>query len=332
MINLTSPLKYIYDRLDLKFVVDSKRYNELIKAYHLRGTNVNVVESYNRIIFMCDGRLHHNGLTDRLRGILTTYALAKILKRPFYIHWTSPFQLENYLEPNNYDWRISHENINYDIRYSTPLVFNLHPHKSYRKRNILSYLIFAKWLSKKARDKHVYTNFYFPKSKFPRLYKELFRPSHVLLEEINKHLAILGHHYWSFSFRYHRLLGDFRDVIGTPLAPEAAEKLINKNINELKSLVNKLPNGYKCLITSDSQTFLNKVELIDPRIYIVPGTISHIDVDKSSENGWLKLFVDQNLIMGAEKVFLLQTDGMHKSGFAEFAALIGEKKFIYHQF
>ena len=329
MTDFARPLQYLYDKLNLKFT-DELKYSELKKIYD--ETNSTIKEVSNRIIFICNGELYHGGLTDRLKGALTTYALAKKLKRPFYIHWISPFRLENYLEPKNYDWRISYKDVNYDMRYSTPLVFNLYPPKSYRKRNILSYLIFAKWLSKKGKDKHVYTNFYFPKSKFPKLYKELFQPSHVLLEEINKHLTVLGHNYWSFSFRFHSLLGDFRDVIGCPLDSKAAEDLINKNINEFKLLINKLPKGYKCLITSDSHVFLNRIASIDSRIYIVSGTISHIDIDKSTENDWIKLFVDQNLIMKAEKVFLLKTGCMHKSGFAEFAALIGGKEFVYHQF
>lgn len=330
LVSLTCPLRFLYDKLNLKYVPDIHRYNELMKDYRIR--DINLVKPRNRIISMCDGRLNHNGLTDRLRGILTTYAIAKSFKRPFYINWTSPFRLEDYLEPNGYDWRILPEEINYDIRFSCPLVFNIYPSKKYKKRNILSYFIFVKWISEKKRDKHIYTNFYFPKKKFPKLYNELFKPSDMLCFEINQHLAQLGDYFWSFSFRFACLLGDFKDSYGSPLDSEAAEKLIKKNIDELRLLINKLPDGYKCLITSDSQKFLKRVSLVDQRIYIVPGSISHIDLDITSENDWHKLFIDQNLIMRAERVFLMQTDGMYKSRFAEFAALIGGKEFVYHQF
>ena len=325
------PLRYLYNKLNLKHNDESK-YNALIRKYHYNRGDSIVKKAGNRVIFMCDGELYHGGLTDRIRGALTTYYLAKRFKMPFFINWISPFKLETYLEPNIYDWRISPEEIDYDIRISTPLVFHTFPPKRYWKRNLLSFYILLQWLAKKGKDKHVYTNFYFPKYRFPILYKELFRPSNILLEEINKHSVILGKNYWSFSFRFHKLLGDFNDVIGEPLSPKAAEELIYKNIKELKALIQDLPQCYKCLITSDSKIFLDKVASIDSRIYIIPGQISHIDVDKSSDNVWLKCFVDQNLIMNAEKVFLLRTGDMYKSGFAEFAALIGEKEFIYHSF
>ena len=167
------------------------------------------------------------------------------------------------------------------------------------------------------------------------MYKELFKPSNLLSEEINKHLEALGENYWSFSFRFCMLLGDFTDVatvVPEPLSPKESEELIYKNIKELQTLMKDLPEGYKCLITSDSRIFLEKVATVDRRIYIVPGQISHIDVDKKSEDAWLKVFVDQNLIMKADKVFLLKTGRMYKSGFAEYAALIGGKEFIYHDF
>ena len=329
MINLVSPLKYLYDKLNLRYTDDTK-YNKLIKEY-LKGDGA-IKEYSNRIIFMCNGRLPHGGLTDRLCGILTTYYLAKKNNKPFFINWVSPFKLENYLEPNSYDWRIDDENINYDVKVSDLLVFSSFNPKLYWKRNVLSYLIFRKWLCQKGREKHVYTNFYFPKSRFPKLYNELFKPSELLLSEVNKHLIKLGSHYWSFSFRFCCLLGDFKDITRCTLDVESAQELINNNIKELKLLMAELPVGYKCLITSDSQIFLKNVASIDPRIYIVPGPISHIDVDNSTDHDWLKLFIDQNLIMKAEKVFLLKTGDMYKSRFAEFAALIGEKEFIYHIF
>ena len=330
---MVSPLKYIYEKLNLKYCFDNAMYDELIKEYS--KTDGITRKTDNFIIFMCDGKLYHGGLTDRLRGALTTYYLAKKLNRPFCINWTSPFELERYLEPNTYDWRISPEQIEYDIRVSTPLVFHIYPPERYWKRNIASFLIFVKWLTKRGKNKHVYTNFHFPRNRFSKLYKELFKPSKLLFEEINKHSAVLGEKYWSFSFRFCMLLGDFTDVatvVPEPLSPAKREELIDKNIKELQTLMKNLPEGYKCLVTSDSQMFLDKVATIDSRIYIVPGQISHIDVDKSCDEAWLKVFVDQNLIMKADKVFLLKTDRMYKSGFAEYAALIGGKEFVYHCF
>ena len=93
-----------------------------------------------------------------------------------------------------------------------------------------------------------------------------------------------------------------------------------------------MPKNYKCLVTSDSFTFLEHIKNIDERIYTIEGKISHIDFENSNKEEILKMFVDQNMIMGAKKVFLFKTEDMYKSGFSKLAARLGGKKFIYHKF
>ena len=48
------------------------------------------------IVCMYDGLILHGGLTDRIRGLLTTYREAKRRGMPFYIHWDHPFRLEEF--------------------------------------------------------------------------------------------------------------------------------------------------------------------------------------------------------------------------------------------
>ncbi len=72
----------------------------------------------------------------------------------------------------------------------------------------------------------------------------------------------------------------------------------------------------------------------DPRIYIVEGSVRHVDIGgkQSEEDTWLKMFVDQHLIMGARKVWRLTAKGMYPSGFPRFAAEVGGAEFIDHRF
>ncbi len=71
--------------------------------HYTAGKSDNVKEG---IICMFDGSLAHGGITDRIRGILTTWQEAKRRGTPFYIHWTHPFRLDTYLIPAEADWRI----------------------------------------------------------------------------------------------------------------------------------------------------------------------------------------------------------------------------------
>lgn len=306
--------------------------DEFIKRYY-KSHSINTIKE--GVIFMCDGRKYHGGLTDRLQGILTTYYIAKKHNLSFYINWVEPFSLSDYLLPNtNKDWRISPDEIIYDARFAFPAIMSLQP-KSEKKKNKINELFFKSWFFYPKKQTHVYTNLNFANRLFPKLYKELFVPSDNLAIALKKHQDVLGEKYWSFSFRFNQLLGDFKDTIGTPLPKNEAEELIRRNIKELTELLSELPQDYKAFIACDSKSFLERVKDIDPRIYYIPGEIVHIDQmnsDDKVDDIWMKTFVDQHLIMNAIRVFLLQTGNMYDSGFPRFAALIGGKEFINHKF
>lgn len=279
---------------------------------------------------MCDGYKGHGGLSDRMRGLLTTYYEAKTRKIPFFIYWTDPFELSDFLVPNGVcDWRIDAKEIFYDYERSFPLIMDI---SSTHGKNIIKEKIFKHCLRDK-RDILVYSNMMYVKKGLPQLYNELFKPSDYLQENIEEHIRKIGTPYWSYTFRFGNFLGDFKDIVGYPLVESEKKRLVDKNISELKRLLRELPSGYKALVTSDSLFFLEQVQAADDRIYVIKKELRHVDFSKSEKKEiWLKSFLDQNLIMKAEKVFLLRTEGMYPSSFPAFAALIGEKEFIHHDF
>lgn len=42
----------------------------------------------------------HGGIVDRFKGIVTMYALSKVNTLPFYINYTSPFNIDVVLFPH----------------------------------------------------------------------------------------------------------------------------------------------------------------------------------------------------------------------------------------
>ena len=287
-----------------------------------------------KIVFMCDGYKNHGGLTDRMRGLLTTYHEARRRKVPFFISWTEPFELSDFLVPAGpCDWRIERSRIHYDYARSWPLIMDI---SSVHAKNIVKTLLFKHGL-RDGRDVLVYSNMMHAKKNIAQLYHELFKPSARLQAAIDMHLADIGGPYHSFTFRFGNLFGDFSDIVGKPLGAEAAERLLNKNIVELRRLLDDLPHGYRALVTSDSLFFLERVQQADERIYVVKQRLMHVDFYKYERqqpcsDTWLKSFLDQQMIMRAERVWLLRTDDMYRSSFPQLAATLGEKEFVLHEF
>lgn len=278
---------------------------------------------------MIDGKVIHGGLTDRIRGCLSVYSICKKKGIPFYINWTYPFPLNIFLEPNTYNWEINSNEIVYEMPYSLPFsvsVWGLGKEETY----IDKYFIIKNISSRKHTQYHVYSNAIINKSEWKDLYKELFKPSLTLQKALDENKKAINSLYYSVTFRFQQLLGDFNEGNYKILDKIDQKKLITKCIDELRTLCRTIPEKYKILVTSDSMTFINHIKNIN-RIYVIPGTVTHMNF-ASDNASYLKSFLDFYMIMGAEKVYLMQTDEMYNSGFPKFAAFIGNKPFTHHKF
>lgn len=279
-----------------------------------------------RIICPFDGTIYHGGLTDRLRGVLSVYAEAKRRSIPFHILWTSPFPLQNYLTPASCDWRISPDEFVRQAGRATPLIIQ-------DLSDAASDALLRTALSSFHGDIHIYSNSDSSCGHYKELFSELFRPSEVLRNAADLHLKRIGPDYWAFAFRFVQLLGDFSDCLPAVLEPPAAQALMEQARHEMLSLMKDLPDGYRVLVTSDSRRFLDFVADADPRIYVIPGDIVHIDrVSDAASDAWLKTFTDQMLLMNARRVHRMRGPGMYPTGFPKFAAEIGGAEFIDHIF
>lgn len=333
---MKSYLLIYYSKLFTYYFFNSKYPDNSFTNYFLSSTYKKIESKRlygkkKRIIFMCDGLRNHGGLTDRMKGILTTYYEAKKKGISFYINWLYPFNLIDYLQPTKQiDWRIS-SNINiYNLNICHPVILDKN-RESWK--NIIKKMIFKRFLSQK-KTQLVYTNLDYANIHFRTLYNELFKPSKKLQDQIDYHLKMIGAPFWSFTFRFGNLFGDFKDIVGPTMPKYKQSELLQRNLQELKKLLQNIPVGYKVLITSDSFLFLQEIKKIDCRIYFVEGKPEPmINKNISIKNKcWIKSFLDQNLIMHAEKVFLLKTKGMYESSFPSFAAQISGRPYILHEF
>ena len=171
-----------------------------------------------RNVFMVDGRVGHGGMFDRLKGIISVYAISKAQQKDFRIHFSYPFELEKYLEPNEYDWRIDAKTINYHFPSARPLFLYgecYSPRRLFKLRNGEAHFYFGYNILDEVNARYG-TNF-----EWGQLYRELFRPTSYLQQYIDKYQAEIGTDYVVFHARFLNLLGDKVELSINPELPEA---------------------------------------------------------------------------------------------------------------
>lgn len=269
------------------------------------------------LISCIDGRCFHGGLCDRFKGIVSTYLFCKKNNIPFRIHYIYPFNLEDYLEPNRYDWRLKSGEYKDNIWTSAILylVADGSPKRLYRP---------------KSKQVHVYANrdttcLQDSTAQWGILFKELFKPSKLLSDAIEK---LNFGQYVALVFRFQNLLGDFKEYHFQPLDTSEQSRLLTICQNAVIQMSEKYPDK-NLLVSSDSFRFLNAVQSI-PRVHIVPGKLAHIDTpikENSTKDVFLKSFVDFFMISKAEKIFCIGTKQMYSSEFPLYAAKLNDIPF-----
>lgn len=280
------------------------------------------------VLYALDSKSYGCGFADRLRGMVGAYTYAKHHGLPFAIDHQIPFLLQDYLEPNNYNWIPEHHSLSYNLFVSSPFTILNH---------ITSLRLFK---AKRNKQIHIYSNvevsgllnwLYCDNYGFSKQYNELFKPSRHLSEAAQPHLKCLGTNYISVSFRFIDLLGDFNEGARPILSKEEQQKLIIKCRQMLENLYKQQTEAIKILVTADSMHFLNSMRDI-PYIYIVEGKTGHSGSTTINGEAILKTFLDFYLISQASSVFLGVTGQLYKSNFARTAAMTQDKPFEIIQF
>lgn len=280
----------------------------------------------SRNVFMVDGRVGHGGMFDRLKGIVSVYAISKAQQKDFRIHFTYPFNLEKYLEPNEYNWIVDAKDLNYHYPASRPLFLYgecYSPRRLFKQRRGESHFYFGYNILDEVNARYG-TSF-----EWGRLYRELFRPTTYLQQYIDKYQGEIGNHYVVFHARFLNLLGDKVELSINPELPDAEkEPLMQRLRDKMLELKAQLVGNPRIMLASDSMTFINYMLREVTDVYVVPGTVKHIDTagnTDDSEN--IKMFLDYHLIAHASKVYNIVAPGMWPSAFPEYAAKIGDVKF-----
>ena len=268
------------------------------------------------------------GLADRLRGVTSVYRVCKEVGVPFKLHFKVPNMID-YLEPNEYDWKIDEKDICYDTKYTYPctlLTFHANLNsklQSFAQRSILKY-----YINKPYQQIHVHTNMVASEKEYGKLFKELFKPTSLLQEQLDVHLPQLGgkQQYIAMVYRFRQLLGDLKDG-GETLPEDQRKTYLNQAIACVEREHAKRPSD-RILVTSDSKTFISKIKELS-YVYTLPGEVVHMGVTTDAgKMTYLKSFLDYYMLSYAHTVISVRDKKMYHSGFAYRAAKLNNAKYI----
>lgn len=306
------------------------RHKFLIPFYKGKGGGGRSDKHERAVVFMAlNETTFSGGLSDRLRGIVSVYAECKRQGRPFRIVF-EPLHLEDYLAPNEYDWRIWEDEIDWDLAKSYPcvlLTYHNDPHN--RWQHFVQSSVLRSYFRKHCHQLHVFTNMIPSDEEYQTLFHELFRPTDDLQQLIGYHLEKLGGkgNYISCTFRFRQLLGDFKEG-GDTLPAEQREAYIERCIETVKEL-HKQYGDKNILVTADSSTFLSELkEKSLPYVYVMPGKVVHLGFTAdASKTVYMKSFLDMYMISYADTVYLVRDKLMYHSGFPLRAALLNRAEY-----
>ena len=311
---------HVKKQLFFLFRFMKKKEDRILLRYHLKRVGLKT-PSRTRIVYCCNGEIIHGGLADRLKGIISFYAVALQCDVEFYIHHTHPFALEDYWVPNEHEWR------NDTIRFNPfrdRIISNI-VHKYKAGINPVD------WIDTKIpRTYFVYSNANYLHAIFRNndkvllfaiwrtYFDRLFKPSILLQKALDE---LPKGNYRVCHLRFVGILGDFADINPRRLSEEAVVQLfsfLDAKLNELQEKKSDMP----LYVLSDSPRFLAHVAT-NKRVRVLPGTPKHVDI-QSKENSLddhLKTFTDFYFIARSQEVIALAMPPLYESGFAGICAM-----------
>lgn len=302
------------------------REPKMVCRYYLNSDTCKEKDSCShKNIFMVDGRVGHGGMFDRLKGAISVYAISKIHQKDFRIHFSYPFELQKYLEPNKYDWRIDKGDIQYSFPHSRPLFLYgecYAPQRLFKNRKCEAHFYYG-YDSLDIINVRYGTNY-----EWGQLYRELFKPTPYLQQYINYYQKDIGSDYIAIHTRFLNLLGDKVETTINPELPSSERMMLMEQIRDKIFGLAKQNDNMRVMLASDSMTFIDYMKKEMKDVYVIPGTVKHIDTaghTDDTEN--LKMFLDYYMISGAKRVCSVLSEGMWPSAFPEYAAKISGSEF-----
>lgn len=315
--------KYMY--FSATILGNKKRIKRLVSIYQRRNARCCFPQDIQHAVvqMFLKETTYCGGLSDRLRGAVSIYQECKLRGLPFKIYYEA-LELADYLEPNEYDWRIDEKDLSFDLKEVYPCTILCYDANLKNKMmQFVQQAILRYFLKKQFKQIHVYSNMATGDEEYYELHRELFKPSTLLQQHIDRHLQAIGgeRSYIAMVFRFRSLMGDFEEG-GETLCGEEREAYKMKCVDCVKRMHKEHPNT-RILVTSDSTTFLSALKDLED-IYVIPGKVVHMSITFDADKlTYMKSFLDYYMLSYASTIYLVLDKKMYHSGFGYRAAKLG---------
>lgn len=295
------------------------RFQFVLKNYHLFDFKW---RKPGRVVVYMTEASEVSGLADRLRTIRCAYVLAVENNRNLYVYHDKGFRLEDYLEPNEIDWRINPEQISFGLN-----------------RVVISFFITQFQHLRKRKEYHIYktlcvvnTEGFLPdnlKEKYSdyTVSRKLFKYSPRLVEMVEnamKRENLVENEYVCVHVRF----TNFFEMVETYGRVQSTEEQRNLMLKRVKATIEKIyeeSGNEKILLLSDSNYFLQSSHA--DYVQILPGEVHHIAKEKDGCAIVDKTFLDLLIMAKGKAIYSIVGEHIYGGGFAQDASFLENKPF-----
>jgi hypothetical protein len=280
----------------------------------------------NKVVYMADGSIIHGGLTDRYKGIITSYCMAKRHGTKFSIF---------YINPLNYSALWSSESINLSKLFINPFRFKIWLVYSFDQLEIFNHIDSNKF--KKSTNlfyvnenilAYLYENGEWEKQT-KNTYNELdsLGTNHLKQSFEKEYSDYLSKDFSVLHFRCLHYFNDFEDSKTPPLSEEKIGLALNVLTNQLEKKYNTLEDK---VFLSDSRRLLKHFQDKGYNVFSIEDT-KHLDNPGYDEIEYIKAYQENHVITLSKSVdsyiFFYNRNKPFNSHFAYYAAILGDVPF-----
>ena len=303
-------------KLKIRWVVNNLKFRlKYYKIFHKKRGEENVT------IFFLQKMNLYPGIADIIKAIVGSYYISKINGTSFKIVFKYPFILSDYLAPNQINWEIQNNEIDYSMLHTSLINYKGVGHKIIYPKSSNQYHIYN-FMGLNILQRNNVQDW---EKKWHELFWELFKPTSLIKDSLDN-IPFKEGDFIAVHIRFVNALEITEPSClswSHPLDTCKKDALLKKIFTMIDKLWGNSTSNI--LLFSDSNEFLDIAKTRG--IECLPGKVGHIGY-KDKQDTVLKTFIDWFAMAKASKIYRIKGDCLYNSAFPLYASLIGNKPYI----